>query len=142
MFTYIPFLLALSLVEPAVPVLIGRWSPQREAKILATLDPLAAMAETDPAALNDLLRGVETGSQALATLLTQLAEEAKLIPPSPADDGTTASGGPGDAPGDAPADSGGGQEGTFALKVTCPTEAKRDDLLAALRADGYDCAPL
>ncbi len=30
-----------------VPVLVGRWSPEQEAMSLATLDPLAALAEAD-----------------------------------------------------------------------------------------------
>jgi hypothetical protein len=53
-----------------VPVLIGDWSDADEAKILATLDPLAAMAERDEAALAALVASVETDSEALAEMLT------------------------------------------------------------------------
>ena len=63
-----------------VPVLVGDWSEADEAKILATLDPLAAMAEADAAALDALLRDVKTGSQAVADMLTGLAEGAGVIP--------------------------------------------------------------
>jgi len=63
-----------------VPVLVGDWSEADEAKILATLDPLAAMAEADAAALDALLRDVQTGSQAVADMLTGLATEAGVIP--------------------------------------------------------------
>src|SRR5438552_14111717 len=38
-----------------VPVLVGSWSEEQELKILATLDPLAAMAEADKDALDALL---------------------------------------------------------------------------------------
>ena len=64
-----------------VPVLVGSWDEAAEAKILATLDPLAAMATADSAALDALLRDVQTGSQAIGDMLTQLAEEAGIVPP-------------------------------------------------------------
>lgn len=61
-----------------VPVLIGSWTEAEEAKILATLDPIAAMAESDSAALDALLRDVDTGSEALQTMLGNLAKSAGL----------------------------------------------------------------
>ena len=66
-----------------VPVLVGDWSEEQEKKILATLDPLAAMAEADTAALDALLREVSTGSEALSTMLTELAEKSGVIPAMP-----------------------------------------------------------
>src|SRR5258707_411544 len=51
-----------------VPVLIGNWTEEQEAKILATLDPLGAMAEADSAKLEALLREVSTGSDAIQQL--------------------------------------------------------------------------
>src|SRR5262245_43777309 len=47
-----------------VPVLVGSWDEATEAKILATLDPIAAMAEADSGKLETLLREVSTGSDA------------------------------------------------------------------------------
>ena len=47
-----------------VPVLVGSWTPEQEAKILLTLDPIAAMAEADGPQLDALLREIETGSAA------------------------------------------------------------------------------
>jgi DNA modification methylase len=44
-------------------------------KLLATYDPLSAMAEADPAILDDLLREVETANEALRKMLDELAEE-------------------------------------------------------------------
>lgn len=122
---------------PFVPVLVGAWTPQVEAKILATLDPIGALAQTDAAQLSSLLHDVETGNQALATLLTQLAEEAKLIPAA-GDDGTEGTAGP-------PADesgAGGATGGEYALRVVCSTEARRTDLMASLRAEGYDVSTM
>lgn len=73
-----------------VPVLVGNWTEAQEALILATLDPLAAAAGADAAALDSLLRDVQTGSQALGDMLTRLAEEAKIIAYA---NGATAAGG-------------------------------------------------
>jgi DNA modification methylase len=56
-----------------VPVLVGSWSEEQEKKILATLDPLAAMAEADKGALDALLGQVQTESEAVRALLERLA---------------------------------------------------------------------
>lgn len=63
-----------------VPVLVGNWTEEQEKKILATLDPLAAMAEANTEALDALLRDVQTGSEALAGMLTELAAQGGVIP--------------------------------------------------------------
>jgi hypothetical protein len=63
---------ALEQGTEAVPVLIGDWSEEQEAKILATLDPLAAMAEADAGKLEALLAEVNTGSKALQAMLAEL----------------------------------------------------------------------
>ena len=62
--------------DTEVPVLVLDVDEVEAAKLLASLDPLAAMAEADAGALDSLLRDVQTGSQALADMLTNLAEEA------------------------------------------------------------------
>jgi DNA modification methylase len=56
-----------------VPVLVGSWDEATEAKILATLDPIGAMAQADSAKLEALLSEVHTGSAALQQLLDTLA---------------------------------------------------------------------
>src|SRR5262249_421100 len=48
-----------------IPVLIGNWSEDQELRILATLDPIGALAQADSAKLEALLREVSTGSEAL-----------------------------------------------------------------------------
>lgn len=60
-----------------VPVLVGSWTEAQEAKILATLDPLAGMAEADPAMLDQLLREVNTGCEELQQMLADLWEDSK-----------------------------------------------------------------
>src|SRR5262245_26607699 len=57
-----------------VPVLIGSWDEDQEKKILATLDPLSALAEADAETLTALLADIQTDSEALQVLLKSLAE--------------------------------------------------------------------
>lgn len=61
--------LALGRGEKSVPVLIGNWTEEEEAKILATLDPLTAMAETGQEALDALLKTIEFEGEALRHLI-------------------------------------------------------------------------
>lgn len=56
-----------------VPVLVGSWSPAQEAKILATLDPVGAMADADGDALRALAGSIKTDSEVLQQLLGQMA---------------------------------------------------------------------
>ena len=65
--------------DALVPVLVLDLDDAEEAKLLATFDPLGAMAETDAAALDALLREVETANEDLANMLEGLAEEAGIL---------------------------------------------------------------
>ena len=62
--------------DAEVPVLVVDLDDSEAEKVLATFDPLGAMAEPDEAQLEALLKGIETDSEALAALLEQLADEA------------------------------------------------------------------
>jgi DNA modification methylase len=64
-----------------VPVLIGSWTEQQEATILATLDPLAAMATANKTALEALLKDVSTSSASVQAMLDALAKDAKIEQP-------------------------------------------------------------
>jgi hypothetical protein len=66
--------------EQEVPVLILDVDEAEADKILATFDPLGAMADANAQALDELLRNVETGNQALADMLTELAEANGVVP--------------------------------------------------------------
>jgi DNA modification methylase len=67
-----------------VPVLIGSWTEEQEKLILATLDPLAAMAEADTVALDKLLREVGTGNDPqLDAMLAELGAENPVVEPLP-----------------------------------------------------------
>ncbi|MDP3767757.1 MAG: hypothetical protein Q8S13_07060 [Dehalococcoidia bacterium] len=58
--------------EP-IPVLIGSWTEDEERLILATLDPLAALAQIDKSALEDLISETNTDNDVLRDLLEKLA---------------------------------------------------------------------
>ena len=64
---------ALSHGQPAIPVLYVDLSEDEERLVLASLDPLAAMATTDEAKLRELLAEVSVESEALAAMLAALA---------------------------------------------------------------------
>lgn len=63
-----------------IPVIVGQWTPQEEAKILATFDPIGAMAEADRDKLKTLLGDIEDGGELMKQLLARIAEEAGAIP--------------------------------------------------------------
>ena len=64
--------------DTMLPCLILDVSESEGDKILATLDPLAAMAESDAVKLDAILREVDTGSEALQEMLAALADDAGL----------------------------------------------------------------
>lgn len=64
-----------TLGDEEVDVAVVDLSPEEAAKVLATFDPLAAMAEADQRQLAALLEQVHTQSDAVAELLARLASE-------------------------------------------------------------------
>ena len=59
-----------------VPVLVGRWSEEQEKRVLATLDPISAMAEVDTELLRKLTKEVEAD---LAETTEAMEEENKQV---------------------------------------------------------------
>lgn len=49
--------------------------------LLATFDPISALAETDASALDALLRDVQTGDAAVMAMLAQMATDVGITPP-------------------------------------------------------------
>lgn len=72
---------ALSRGEPTVPVLYVELTEEEEALVLATLDPIGAMAQSDRERLAQLLHDIDTDSTALQAMLAGLAEREGIIPP-------------------------------------------------------------
>jgi len=68
------------------PVLLLDVTEDEANKLLATTDPLAAMAGADAAMLGDLLAVIETENDTLQALLDGLAEEHGIVTEEPPDD--------------------------------------------------------
>ena len=66
--------------DSEIPVLVLDVSEDEADKILLTHDPLADMAETNAAALDSLMRDVNTGSEGVQEMLAELADSAGLYP--------------------------------------------------------------
>ena len=66
--------LAISREEPTVPVVYVDLDEREEAIVLATIDPLSAMAGRDDGLLADLVRGLEVGDGALAEMLAGMMD--------------------------------------------------------------------
>ena len=69
-----------------VPVLVTDLTEAEADKLLATLDPLAAMAEADAGKLAELLGGIDTESDALRAMMDELAKSAPLPTPDVVED--------------------------------------------------------
>ncbi|MEX1173513.1 MAG: DNA methyltransferase [Chloroflexota bacterium] len=80
---------AISRGEASVPVLYVELTPEEEALVLATFDPIGAMANTDEAKLNELLSGVTIDEPGLLRLLQGMGSRRPLkldpdeLPPAP-----------------------------------------------------------
>ena len=71
-------MLAMRENQPVVPVTWVELSEEEEHLILASLDPLAAMATADAGALDALLSSVQSGEEAVTNMLAQLAARSGL----------------------------------------------------------------
>ena len=122
--------LALRQGQPTIPVVYVDLDEREEALILATLDPISAMATTDAAALDELLRDVHTGSAALQTMLDDLATGAGLYAVGKDD---------GDADPLAGVDMSDRYKSQFGVVVVCETEEEQERVYADLQGQGYTC---
>ena len=69
-------------VDAEIDVNVTDFDEAEAKKATLTKDPLAAMATADAGALDALLREVDTGSEALQQMLSQLAEDVGIVPPN------------------------------------------------------------
>lgn len=114
--------LAISRNEPSVPVVYVDLSEDEEALILATLDPLSAMAATDREQLDGLLSSVSTGDAAVQAMLDQLAQDAGIVP------------------GNVPPDLAPGPDGykeQYGVIVICGDESEQERVYETLKNEGY-----
>lgn len=114
------------LPDQEIPVLVLDVSVDEANKLLATFDPIGAMAGADGEKLDALLREVETDNDALTAMLNTLASDNGLAsgqePDPPA--------GPDEIP------------EQFQILVVCETEQEQTELLETLTAEGYTCRSL
>src|SRR5262245_16901827 len=94
------------------------------AKLLLTLDPLAALADSAPAKLDELLREVQTASEPIAQMLEQLAIDNDLIPAEKQDEGPIE------------------LERKWDVLVHCNNEPDQKAILTELDRHGLDCRAL
>ena len=71
--------------DDEVPVLVLDVSESEADKLLLSLDPLAAMADVDTAALDALIKSVEPSGEAIAEMYADMADAAGLYKESKAD---------------------------------------------------------
>lgn len=105
-----------------VPYLQVDLSEDEEKLALAVFDPITGMAETDTALLDQLLREVNTGDEALQQLLAEMAEDAGIVPSST---------GAGDDTGS------GNYREQYGVIVICDDEAHQEQVFNDLTAEGY-----
>lgn len=110
--------------DAIVPVLVLDVSEDEALKLLATLDPLAAMADTDAALLAALVADVETESQAVRVLLDDLIAQDPLV----------------DQAGSEPADL--IVPAVFQVVVDCRDEAEQRAIYERLSGEGMKCKVL
>jgi hypothetical protein len=108
-----------------VPVLVLDVTEAEAAKLLASLDPLAALAEADAEKLEELFQEFQTASPALTAMLADLAEEAGAAPPTAREN----------APEPAIPE-------TWQVVVHCPDESAQHELYDRLTGEGYHCRVL
>ncbi len=70
--------LAMRQGQATLPVTYVDLTPKEEALVLATLDPIGALATTDTEKFDELLREVDTDSPALQEMLSQVASKASM----------------------------------------------------------------
>ena len=73
--------LALDARAATVPVLYVDLSEAQEQLVLATLDPISALADADAGLLTALLADVQSGEAGVQALLSALAVEHGIVPP-------------------------------------------------------------
>lgn len=81
--------LAMRSNQSSIPVTYVDLTDAEEALILATFDPISALAATDAAQLDALLREVSTSDAAVMQMLADLAEEAGVVSFDGENDGMT-----------------------------------------------------
>ena len=122
--------------DAVVPVLVLDVNEAEAAKLLATFDPLSAMAGVDQTLLDELVRRVETDNAAVRGLLDSIA-------PAALDELEVEAESPCSVPGDSSSDEIASDEPTvrdvFQVVARCADEDSQRELYERLRGEGYEC---
>ena len=73
--------LAISKGDGKVPVKYVDLSEEEEMVVLATIDPIAAMAATDKDKLEEIMRDIQASDERTMSMLANLATEEGIVPP-------------------------------------------------------------
>lgn len=73
--------LALSKRQRSIPAVFVDLTPAEENEVLATIDPVAALAVADKEQLDALLQSVQSGDSAVQAMLAELAAKEGIISP-------------------------------------------------------------
>ena len=114
--------------EQVVPVLVTDLDEAEAAKLLLTLDPLAAMAEADAAALERLRQDVDIDDPVLRAMADELAKPRDKATPR------TAAAGRGSPSLPIPR--------LLQILVQCESEVQQQELFEPLQEQGYACRVL
>jgi hypothetical protein len=116
--------------DEEIPVLVLDVTAEEGDKILATLDPLAAMAEADGQKLGELLASIETENEGLQSVLDGLASEhgIDLFESGAEEDEPDTSEQLGDA--------------EYRLVLLCDSEEQQRELLTEFEKRGLECQAL
>jgi hypothetical protein len=110
-----------------VPVLVLDVDEHEANTLLATLDPVAAMAETDAIQLRSLMDQVSSGEAGVQALLAEMAER----------EGIVAAGDPASVQLPEPPD--GRYREQYGVIVACESEEHQERVYNDLRSQGYEC---
>jgi hypothetical protein len=113
--------------EAEVPVLVVDLDDAEADKILALLDPLAAMAGADDETLSELLSGVDTENEAVRAVLDEMLREPEDAAEPPSEDAQQSGSREVDVP------------ESFQVVVECGDEARQRALYERMTAEGFEC---
>lgn len=113
-----------------VPVLVLDVTEAEATTILATFDPVGAMAGTDSAALDDILREVQIDNDAVQQMLAEIAEQSRRVHDEPQEAKPE-----NDASSDKITE-------RFAIVVNCESEEQQRELLDRFEQEGLSCRAL
>lgn len=104
-----------------VPVLYVELTPDEEKVVLAAIDPIGGLAETDQAMLDELLAGIETGDKDLDAFLSGLSSEPQKADNEPGEPGES------------------NYSEQYGVIVMCRDASEQEAVYNRLNSEGFNC---